>query len=151
VSTVLRERLDAELKTAMRERDTLKLSVIRLVKAGILEEETKGTRKTLDDDGIMQVIVKEIKERRDAIAELTRAGRPELVEKAEAEIAALQAFLPPPLTPTELDALIDEAIRETGAAGPKDMGRVMAWLNPRTRGRAEGRVVADAVKTRLSS
>jgi uncharacterized protein YqeY len=147
---LLRERLEAELKAAMRERDAAKLSVIRLIKAGILSQETKGPRTTLDDDGILQVISKEIKERRDAIEEFAKGGRQDLVEKAEQEIRLLREFLPPALSPAELEALVAEAIRETGATGPRDMGKVMGWLTPRTRGRADGRDVSDLVKSRLN-
>lgn len=147
---MLRERLDAELKTALRERNSVRLSVIRQVKAGVLAQETKAVRTTLDDDGILQVIAKEVKERREAIAEFRRGDREDLVSKAEAEIRELETFLPPPLGLDELTRLVQEAVRESGAQGPKDMGRVMALLMPQTRGRADGKVVSDLVKSRLA-
>jgi uncharacterized protein YqeY len=148
---VLRERLDTELKAAMRERDAMKISVIRLVKSAILAQETKGTRTTLDDDGILQVITKEVKERRESAAEFEKAGRSDLVAKAEDEIRLLQEFLPQQLSRDELEALVNQAIQETSASGPRDMGKVMGWLTPRTRGRADGRQVSELVKSRLPS
>ncbi len=146
---LLRERLDADLKTALRQHDAARLSIIRQVKSGVLAQETRATRTTLDDDGIMAVIAKEIKERREALADFQRAGRQDLVEKAHAEIAMLEEYLPPPLSAEDLEALVTRAIAESGAGGPRDMGRVMAWLMPHVRGRADGRLVSERVKARL--
>jgi hypothetical protein len=147
---VLRERLDEELKVAMRARDAVTLSVIRMVKAAVLDQETRAERTTLDDDGIVRVVEKEIKERRAAIEDFERGGRQDLVDKALGEITVLQTFLPAQLSADELAALVKRAVEETGASGPKDMGRVMGWLTPHTRGRAEGRVVSDLVKAHLA-
>lgn len=145
----LRGSLDEDLKAAMRAKDSLRLSVIRSVKAGILQAETRNQRTTLDDEGILQVLVKEVKERQDSMTEFERAKRPDLVDQLRQEISVLQTYLPAPLTPTELSRLIDEAMAETGAEGPKDMGRVMGWLTLRTRGRADGKAVAEAVSHAL--
>lgn len=145
----LRERLDEDLKTAMRAKDSLTLSVIRGVKAAILQAETRNQRTTLDDAGILQVLTKEVKERQDSIAELERANRPELVQKLAQEIVALQGYLPEPLGQAELSQLIDQAIAATGAVGPQDLGRVMGWLTPKTRGRADGKAVSEAVSQTL--
>lgn len=135
----------------MRAKDGTRLSVIRAVKAGILSQETRNERITLDDDGIMQVIVKEIKERREANEEFQRAGRKDLVEQNEKEMEVLSAYLPAPLPEDEIVGLVMGAIRETGAQGPKDMGKVMALINPVIRGRADGRHVAELVKAQLHS
>lgn len=145
----LADRLNEDLKSAMRAKDALRLSVIRGVKAAVLQAETRSERTTLDDQGILQVIVKEVKERRDSTAEFERAGRPDLVEKLNQEIAVLEQYLPEPLNDQELDQLIREAIDDTGAQGPQDMGRVMGWLTPRTRGRADGSKVSQLVKAAL--
>jgi uncharacterized protein YqeY len=145
----LRDRLDDDLKAAMRARDSLRLSVIRGVKAAVLQAETRGERKTLDDTGIVQVIAKEVKQRQDSMAEFERAGRPELVEKLVQEIHVLQEYLPQPLNESELLGLIDEAVHATGASGPKDLGRVMGWLSPKTRGRADGAAVSEQVRKKL--
>ncbi len=147
----LRERLNDDLKAAMRAKDGTQLSVIRAVKAGILSQETRNERITLDDDGIMQVIVKEIKERREANEEFQRAGRRDLVEQNEKEMEVLSTYLPAPLPEDEIVGLVMGAIRETGAQGPKDMGKVMAIINPVIRGRADGRHVAELVKAQLHS
>lgn len=135
----------------MRAKDGTRLAVIRAVKAGILSQETRNERITLDDDGIMQVIVKEIKERREANEEFQRAGRKDLVEQNEKEMEVLSAYLPAPLPEDEIVGLVMGAIRETGAQGPKDMGKVMAIINPVIRGRADGRHVAELVKAQLHS
>lgn len=135
----------------MRAKDSTRLSVVRAVKAGILSHETRNERITLDDDGIMQVIVKEIKERREANEEFQRAGRKDLVEQNEKEMEVLSTYLPAPLPEDELVGLVMGAIRETGAQGPKDMGKVMAIINPVIRGRADGRHVAELVKAQLHS
>ena len=145
----LRDRLNEDLKTAMRAKDAVRLSVIRGIKAAILQAETRGERVTLDDAGILQVITKEVKERQDAAGEFERGGRQDLVDKMAGELAVLKEYLPEPLTEAELASLVDEAISSTGAEGPKDMGRVMGWLTPRTRGRADGKVVSEAVKQAL--
>jgi uncharacterized protein YqeY len=147
----LRERLNDDLKDAMRAKDNLRLSVIRGIKAAILREETRAERTTLDDAAIVQVIAKEVKERQEAIGDFNRGGRPDLVEKAQSEIQVLQQYLPQPLSRAELDQLVREAIQEVGASGPRDMGRVMGWLTPKTRGRADGKEVAEVVKTLLSA
>lgn len=145
----LRDRLNEDLKDAMRAKDTVRLSCIRGVKAAILQAETRGERVVLDESGILQVITKEVKERQDAILEFERGGRPDLVEKLTGEMAVLKEYLPEPLSDAELAQLVAEALAETGAEGPKDMGRVMGWLTPKTRGRADGKAVSEAVKAAL--
>jgi len=145
----LRERLNQDLKDAMRAKDQARMTVIRGIKAAILEAETKSQRTTLEDDAIIGVIAKEVKERKETLPEFERGGRLDLVEKLQTEIRILEEYLPTPLTPEEVQALIAEAIRETGASGPRDMGRVMGWLSPKIRGRADGRAVSDLVKEHL--
>lgn len=147
----LRERLNDDLKTAMRAKDSLRLAVIRGIKAAVLQAETRNQRTTLDDAGITQVIAKEVKERQDSIVEFERAGRPELVDTLRQEIAVLREYLPAPLSSEELDALIAEAVSATGAQGLQDLGKVMGWLTPRTRGRADGKVVSDGVRKALQN
>ncbi|MBX5466801.1 MAG: GatB/YqeY domain-containing protein [Firmicutes bacterium] len=146
----LRERLDEDLKAALRAKDATRLGVIRGIKAAVLAQETQSRRTVLDDDGIIAVIVREVKERREVLPQFEAAGRQDLVEKAKAEIAVLESYLPEPFSPAELSALIAEAIAATGAAGPKDHGKVMGWLAPKIRGRADGRQVAERVREQLS-
>jgi uncharacterized protein YqeY len=146
---MLRDQLEAELKAALKERHAVRLSVIRQVKAAVLAQETRQARTTLDDQGIQAVIVKEIKERRDALAEFERAHREDLAEKARAEIQELSRYLPEALSPKDLEAMVERAIHETGAKTLKDLGQVMAKVLPETRGRADGRTVSELVKARL--
>jgi hypothetical protein len=107
--------------------------------------------KPLDDAGVHAVIASEIKRRRDSVEQYRAGNRPELADKEEAEIAILQAYLPQQLTPEELAAKVDEAVKQVGAQGMKDMGAVMKALMPEVQGRAEGKAVSDMVKARLSA
>ncbi|ABC80494.1 GatB/YqeY domain-containing protein [Anaeromyxobacter dehalogenans] len=145
----LKERLDADLKTAMREKDTLKLSVVRMLKSAVKYREIE-LMKPLDDAGVQGVIASEIKRRRDSVEQYRAGNRQDLVDKEEAEIRILQAWLPAQLTEDELRAKVDAAVQATGAQGPKDMGAVMKALLPEVQGRAEGKAVSDMVKARLA-
>ncbi len=145
----LREQLNEDLKSAMRAKDQARLSVIRSVKAAILAQETRGERISLDEAGILQVIAKEIKERKDANREFERGGRQDLVEKNLKEIEVLSSYLPEPLSEEELREIIENAVQASAAMSAKDMGKVMAIVTPQIRGRAEGRHVAELVKIRL--
>lgn len=148
----LREKLDADMKTALREKQTLKLSTIRMLKSAVQYKETEpGAKGPLDDDAILQVITSEVKKRRDSIGEYEKAGRTELAAKEQEELDILQTYLPTPLTEAEIEALVDEAVAEAGATGPRDMGKVMKILTPRTQARADGKFVADLVKQKLSN
>jgi uncharacterized protein len=145
----LKERLDAELKTAMREKDALKLSVIRMLKSAVKYREIE-IMKPLDDAGVLAVVGSEIKRRRDSVEQYRAGNRQDLVDKEEAEIAFLQAYLPAQLSEDELRAKVDAAVASIGAKGPKDMGAVMKALLPDVQGRADGKVVSEMVKSRLS-
>lgn len=147
----LRERLDADMKTAMREKDTVRLSTVRMVKSAVKYKEVEpGATGPLDDAGIILVLNSEVKKRRDAIAEYQKANRADLADKEEAELKILQTYLPEPLTPEQIAVLVDQAIVESGAKGPKDMGLVMKALMPKTSGRADGKVVSELVKKKLT-
>ncbi len=145
----LKERLDADLKTAMKEKDAVKLSVVRLLKSAIKYREIE-LAKTLDDVEIQGVVASEIKRRRDAIEQFRAGNRPDLVDREEAEVRVLQGWLPAQLGLDELRAKVDEVVRRVGAAGPKDMGAVMKALLPEVQGRAEGKIVSELVKARLA-
>lgn len=148
----LRQQLDADMKTALREKAATRLSTIRMIKSAIQYKETEpGAKGPLDDDAILQVITSEVKKRRDSIGEYEKAGRSDLAAKEQEELDILQTYLPTPLTEAEIATLVDEAIAESGATGPRDMGKVMKILTPRTQARADGKVVADLVKQKLSS
>ncbi|HSM92947.1 MAG TPA: GatB/YqeY domain-containing protein [Anaeromyxobacteraceae bacterium] len=145
----LKEQLDADLKAAMRAKDEVKLSVVRMLKSAIKYREIE-LMKPLDDAGVIGVISSEIKRRKDSVEQYRAGNRADLAEKEEAEIRVLQGWLPAQLTADELKALVEAAVEKSGAQGPKDMGAVMKLLMPDTQGKADGKVVSDMVKARLS-
>jgi uncharacterized protein YqeY len=145
----LKERLDADQKTAMKEKDAVRLSVVRLLKSAIKYREIE-LAKTLDDAEIHGVIASEIKRRRDSVEQYRAGNRPDLADREEAEIRVLQGWLPAQLTMDELRVKVDEVVRKVGASGPKDMGTVMKALVPEVQGKAEGKTVSELVKARLA-
>ncbi|HEX9289839.1 MAG TPA: GatB/YqeY domain-containing protein [Anaeromyxobacteraceae bacterium] len=145
----LKEQLDADLKTAMKEKATLKLSVVRMLKSAVKYREIE-LMKPLDDAGVQTVIGSEIKRRRDSVEQYRQGGREELAAKEEAEIAILQGYQPAQLSPDELGKLVDGVIARVGAQGPKDMGKVMKELVLEVAGKAEGKVVSEMVKAKLA-
>ena len=145
----LRERLDEDLKSAMRARDSLRMNTIRGLKSAVKYREIE-LMKPLDDAGILGVAATEIKRRRDSVEQYRAGNRPDLADKEEAEIRLLQDYLPQPLAAAELEAKVDEVMARVGAMGPKDMGAVMKALLPDVQGRADGKVVSELVKQRLA-
>ncbi|HTN53736.1 MAG TPA: GatB/YqeY domain-containing protein [Anaeromyxobacter sp.] len=145
----LKDQLDADLKAAMKEKAALKLSVVRMLKSAVKYREIE-LMKPLDDAGVMGVIASEIKRRRDSVEQYRAGNRQDLVDQEEAEIQILQGWLPQQLSADELRAKVDAAIQAAGAKGPKDMGAVMKALLPEVQGRAEGKLVSELVKARLS-
>ena len=146
----LRERLKSEITAAMRSRDALRRDTLRMAENAIYNAE-KRDRRTYADDEVAAVIAREVKTRRESVEAFRAGHREDLATKEEAEIGILSAFLPAPLDDAELEALITEALAATGAASPRDMGKAMGWLTPRTRGRADGRRVSEAVTRRLAA
>ncbi len=145
----LRERLDADLKDAMRAKDEMKLTTIRAIKSAVKYKEVEAANKVLDEPAIIQVIVTQVKQRRDAAAEYKAANRADLAEKEEKEIAILQIYLPTQLSAEQLTAEIAKAIAEAGAKSVKDLGNVMKIVTPRLKGQAEGKAISDEVKAQL--
>ena len=143
----LQEKLSDDLKAALRKRDTLRVSTLRFMRAGIQNEEI-ARRKPLDDPDIVEVLSRQAKQRHDSIDQFREAGRQELVEKEEAELKILLEYLPEQLSPAAIEALAQEAIEAVGARGPADRGKVMGHLMPQLRGHAEGATV-NAVVSRL--
>lgn len=146
----IRERLDADLKDAMRAKEQLKLDTIRAVKSAIKYKEVEGEAKVLDEPAIIAVLTSMVKQRRDSVDEFTRAGRTELADKELKEIAILQAYLPRQLSAEELAAEVAKAIAEAQATSVKDLGAVMKLVTPRLKGQAEGKAISDEVKTQLA-
>ena len=145
----LRERLRDDTTAAMRSREALRLDVLRMVNNAIYNVE-KAKRITLSEDDILGVVSREVKTRRESIEAFRKGGREDLASKEEAEIAILADYLPPALTDDELRALVDEAVAATGATSARDLGKVMGWLSPRTRGRADGKVASGLVAQALA-
>ncbi len=147
----LRQKLDEDLKAALRAKEDLRLQVIRGVKSAVRYRELEGEKAVvLDEAGILQVIGSEIKKRRDSVEQYRAGRREDLAAKEEAEIAILQGYLPAQLSPEELARKVDEAIGKVGAKGPKDMGAVMKALMPEVQGRADGKAVSELVKQKLA-
>jgi hypothetical protein len=145
----LKERLAEEMKGAMKARDALSLSTIRLVRSAVKNREIE-VRRELDDQGICEVIASLVKQRRESIRLFQEGGRDDLVAKEEKELAILCEFLPPQLGRVELEGMVAKVIAECGARGSKDMGKVMKALAPHVAGRADGKVVAEVVREKLA-
>jgi len=149
----LKERLRSDLTEAIKDRDKVRSGTIRLVLTAITEAEVAGSEAVeLSDQQVLDVVIREVKKRREAEEAYANAGRAELAEKEHAESEVLAGYLPQQLTQTEIAAIVANAIAAAGAGelGMKGMGKVMAQVTPETKGRADGRVVAAEVKRQLS-
>ena len=145
----LKEQLFADLKTAMKEKDTLKKDTVQLIRSGILQFE-KDNKVELDDEGVMDIITKQLKSRRDSLPDYVKSGREDLIEKLNKEIEILLGYLPEQLSEDEIQKIVEEAIAATGAASVKEMGKVMGIVNPKVKGRADMKVVGALVKKLLT-
>ncbi|HXN10431.1 MAG TPA: GatB/YqeY domain-containing protein [Steroidobacteraceae bacterium] len=145
----LKERIQEDMKSAMRAAAKERLAIVRLILAAIKQREV-DERIVLDDPQIFSVLEKMGKQRRESIMQFESGARPDLAAKETAELAIINSYLPAPLGDAELDALIDEAIAQTGAASIKDMGKVMAQIKARAQGRADMAAVGTRIKARLS-
>ena len=144
----LQQRLGDDLKAAMKSSDSLKTSVLRMVKAAIKNKQVEK-RKDLSDEEIISVLSTLTKQRRESIDLFSKGGREELAEKERQELAMLQLYLPGQLSPEDLDRIIMEAINESSAEGVKDIGKGMRLIMPRVQGAADGKVVNQRVKELL--
>lgn len=145
----LTERLNQAFKEALKSRQEVTLSTLRMLRTAIRNKEVE-LRHKLTDEEIQAVIGTQVKQRREAMAEYTKAGRPDLARKEEEELNVLLSFLPPQLSPEELEQEVTRIIAEVGAVGPKDLGKVMKTAMARFAGRADGKVVQEIVKRKLS-
>lgn len=145
----LKEQISADMKAAMRARETARLETIRLLRAAIQRRELDD-RVTLDDDGVLAVIEKQIKQSRDAIEQFRDGNRADLADREQASVDILTAYLPAQLDEAELDAIIRQAISDSGAGSMRDMGKVMGRIKPRVQGRADMGQVSARVKHLLS-
>ncbi len=144
----LQQRIEMALKEALREKDEDKRDAVRALLTAMKNKE-KEFRRPLNEGEIQQLIASQVKQRRDSVDQYSKAGRSDLKDKEEREIHALEAFLPEQLTLPQVDELIEEAMRETGAETLKDMGKVMKNLMPKVGGRAEGKIVNERVRAKL--
>jgi len=144
----LKERIQQDMKDAMRARDKARLDTIRLILAAIKQREV-DERIELDDTQVLVVLDKMVKQRRESIAQFEKAGRTDLVDREQAEIADITPYLPAALGADEIAQLIDAALATTGASSIRDMGKVMAELKPKLQGRADMGAVSGMIKARL--
>ena len=145
----LRERVNEDIKSAMKARESERLATLRLLSAALKQREV-DERITLDDAGVVAVIEKMLKQRRDSVAQYEKAGRQDLADAEKREMAVLQAYLPQPLSADEIATLVAGAIAEAGASAPADMGRVMAIVKPKAAGRADMGTLSALVKQALA-
>ena len=144
----LREKLSEDMKNAMKARDELRLSTIRMIRSAVKNKDIELKRE-LNEQEIVEVIATLGKQRRESIRLFTEAGRQDLVEKEEKELAVLLEFLPQQLSREEVAELVEKIVAESGAQGAKDMGKVMKALMPHVAGRADGKMVSDVVREKL--
>jgi uncharacterized protein len=147
----LNEKVNGEIAAAMKAKDAVRLSALRMLKAAIMNKGVEKNR-DLDDSEVLQVVASLVKQRRDSIEQFGKAGRQDLVNKETSELKILEEYQPPAASPEEIAAAVAAAIAETGAATPKDMGKVMKAVMPKLAGKsADGRAVNEAVRRALGA
>ena len=144
----LKDQLLEDLKNAMKDKEVLKKNTVQMVRAAILQVE-KDSKIILDDDGILEIIAKELKKRRDVLPEYEKSGRQDLIESLNAEAEILLQYLPTQLTEEELEVIVKQTIDETGASSARDMGKVMQAVMPKVKGKADGKLINVIVKKLL--
>jgi len=145
----LREQLNEDIKVAMKAREAEKLAALRLMLSAVKQREV-DERITLDDAGVVSVVEKMIKQRKDSIAQYEKAARQDLADKEKYEISVIEAYLPKQLSQAEVEAVVAEAIASTGAKSPADMGKVMGVVKPKLAGKADMGKVSAIVKSKLA-
>lgn len=145
----LKETLMNDLKEAMKEKDIIRKNTVQMVRSSVLQFE-KDNKVELDDEGVIEVIAKELKKRRDVLPEYEKSGREDLIADINKEIETLLAYLPKQLDREELEVIVKDAIASVGATSMKDMGKIMSAVMPKTKGRADGKTINEIVKEQLS-
>ena len=145
----LKEKLAEDLKSAMKEKNVVQKNVVQLIRAGVLQIE-KDKRIVLDDEGVLDVIAKQLKQRRDSLPDYEKSGREDLIAELKAEMDVLMGYLPTQLSYEEIEKIVKDAVEKTGASSMKDMGKIMAAVMPLTKGRADGKVINEIAKSLLS-
>ena len=146
----LRDQLKADVSAAMRSGETLRRDTLRMALSALALAE-KDLKRDATDDEVLGVIVKAVKTRKESVDAYTAANRPDLAEGENAEIAILSTYMPEQMSDADVDALVAEAISATGAASAKEMGKVMGWLGPKTKGRVDGKVLSGKVTAALAA
>lgn len=145
----LKDQLMDDLKVAMRDKEKLRKSVITMLRSAVKQVEV-DERRELDDEAIIDIIAKQIKQKNNAIVEFENGNRPDLVEEAQEEIRILTTYLPEQLTLEDIQGIVQKTISEVGASSMKDMGKVMGIVSSATKGRADGKTISECVKAALS-
>jgi uncharacterized protein YqeY len=145
----IKERLLDDLKTAMRDKDTLRKDLLQIVRAGVLQVE-KDTRQTLDDTGVYEILSREYKKRAETVEELEGSSRTDMIGKYRTEMAIIEEYLPRQLSEADIENLVRQAISQSGAQSARDMGLVMKILMPDVKGRADGKLVNQIVRRMLN-
>ncbi|GIO13384.1 hypothetical protein J19TS2_29390 [Cohnella xylanilytica] len=141
----LAERLNEDMKQAMRAQDKFRLSTIRMVRASVKNQEIE-LRRPLEDNEVLDILSREVKQRKDSLQEFTKAGRDDLAKDLQAEIDIIAQYLPEQLTEEDIKAIVTQTIQETGASSKADMGKLMGALMPKVKGRADGKLVNQVVQ-----
>jgi uncharacterized protein YqeY len=146
------EQINADYIAAYKAKETVRVSVLRMLKTSVKNRlvELRRPGGELSDEEMLDIVLKEGKQRRDSIAEYDKAGRSDLASREAEELAILEAYLPAAMSEEELAAAVEQAVAEAGASSPKEMGKVMSLLMPRCKGRVDGRKLSQAVRDRLS-
>ncbi len=144
----LKESLIQDLKEAMKNGDAIAKEAIQMARSAVLQVE-KDQKVTLDDDGILEIIAKEVKKRIDTMPDFEKSGRQDRIDNLKAEIEVLKRYLPEQLTETQIEDIVKEAIASTGATSAKEIGKVMQAVMPKTKGRADGKIINQIVKKLL--
>jgi uncharacterized protein YqeY len=147
----LKQKIETDFKQALKSRDAIRTSILRMVKAAITSKEIESKVKELDDNGVVSVLNSLYKKGQESIEQFEKGNRPDLANKEKAEAEILKGYLPEQLNDAELETLISRAILEVNAVGPKDVGKVMKALMPNVTGRADGKKVSELVQKRFAS
>jgi len=145
----LKERLAEDLKSAMKDKDVVRKNAVQMIRANVLQVE-KDNKVTLDDEGVITIIAKQLKQRKDVLPDYEKSGRDDLIAELKAEMDVIMQYLPEQLSQEELEVIVKEAIDSTGASSMKDMGKIMAEVMPKVKGRADGKAINETAKKLLS-
>lgn len=142
----LKEKLADDLKSSMKNKDNVRKSTVQLVRTAILQVE-KDKKITLEDEDILDIIAKQLKQRKDSLPEYEKSGREDLISQLKQEMEVLMEYLPEQLSEDELRPIVEEAVKAVGASSMKDMGKVMEYVMPKVKGRADGKAVSTIAKS----